>query len=348
MSLLFRHVHSLLFDRRSFWTLASLVVLGDVFLTLLIIRFISYTEIDWETYMIQASLVPAGHVHIHQWLYSIGDNIRNVQYVYALLYISTLVSSIGIYARAGAPNWLILALPLSKRLHSIYVLRLFNDCWAVLFMNLSILAIQMEFDIIGAALFSVALSVKMNILLYAPALVVIFAKRTWYPPFVAREYLNGAFDLSRVFLYKWTVNWRMVSEETFLSAQWKWSLLVGHLSVLVVFGWKWFGGWNVIERALRRPSLPAGFGGQEDVVLVLFTSNLIGITFARSLHYQFYSWYAQQVPYLAWRTRFHWSIKLCLIAATEYAWNVFPSTPLSSSTLFVANAGLLLGLYIAS
>lgn len=306
------------------------------------------TEIDWETYMIQASLYikgirdyslisgptgplvyPAGHVHIHQWLYSIGDNIRNVQYVYALLYISTLVSSIGIYARAGAPNWLILALPLSKRLHSIYVLRLFNDCWAVLFMNLSILAIQMEFDIIGAMLFSVALSVKMNILLYVPALVVIFAKRHGILPSLPavaavvavqlaaahpfreypKEYVNGAFDLSRVFLYKWTVNWRMVSEETFLSHKWKWSLLVGHLSILVAFGRKWFGGWNVIERAFKRPSLPAGFGVQEDVVLVLFTSNLIGITFARSLHYQFYSWYAHQVPYLAWRTRFHWSIK---------------------------------------
>ena len=35
-----------------------------------------------------------------------------------------------------------------------------------------------------------------------------------------------------------------------------------------------------------------------DIPLLLFTSNLIGITAARSLHYQFHSWYFHQIPFL--------------------------------------------------
>jgi hypothetical protein len=39
-------------------------------------------------------------------------------------------------------------------------------------------------------------------------------------------------------------------------------------------------------------------------VTILFSSNLVGIVFARSLHYQFYAWYAHQIVFLAWHTPF--------------------------------------------
>lgn len=76
-------------------------------------------------------------------------------------------------------------------------------------------------------------------------------------------YAHGAFDLGRVFLYKWTVNWRFLAEETFLDKRLALGLLIGHLSVLAVFGWfRWCnpdgGAFNVLSRGLKRPLLPAG------------------------------------------------------------------------------------------
>lgn len=76
----------------------------------------------------------------------------------------------------------------------------------------------------------------------------------------ARSYLKLAFEFSRQFLYKWTVNWRFVSEETFLSPMWSKGLLFLHLATLVVFGLRWCGRdggvFSVLGRGLRRPTLP--------------------------------------------------------------------------------------------
>jgi hypothetical protein len=131
---------------------------------------------------------------------------------------------------------------------------------------------------------SAALSVKMSILLYLPGLLVILFKRRGLATtlrltatIVATQallaftflhedywaYLRSSFDLSRVFLYKWTVNWRFVDEETFLSPRWANLLLAGHISVLILFGlFTWCkadgGVWRVLSRGIQRPRLPAG------------------------------------------------------------------------------------------
>lgn len=120
---------------------------------------------------------------------------------------------------------------------------------------------------------SLALSVKMSALLYLPGLLVILFKRHGLMATMrhllvmaatqivlarsflaedARAYFQNAFDLSRVFMYKWTVNWRFLDEQTFLSHSWARSLLVGHVTVLVVFGlFRWCrsdGGVAVVLR----------------------------------------------------------------------------------------------------
>ncbi|KAF8955451.1 glycosyltransferase family 58 protein [Flammula alnicola] len=372
---------ALLLNPKYFWHLAILVLIGDALLTELIIRYVPYTEIDWETYMMQTkvflqgqhnySLIagptgplvyPAGHVRIHQFLYGItdaGKDIRLAQQIYGVLYLITLVLSCGIYRSAGSiPNWIILLLPLSKRLHAIFALRLFNDCWSVAAVQASILAFQNGFYDTGMLLFSAALSVKMGILLYLPGLLVILFKRKgpistlihlvtllatqalFAVPFLREDpwaYAHSAFDLGRV---------------NFLSNRLATTLLLGHATVLIAFGlFKWCkpdgGVYRVLSRGIRSPFSPAGISSvtADYIATVLFTSNLIGILFARSLHYQFYSWYAQQIPFLAWRTRFPLPLKLVLLAGIEYAWNVFPSTPLSSGILLACNSLLLAGIW---
>ncbi|TFK72157.1 dolichyl-P-Man:Man(5)GlcNAc(2)-PP-dolichyl mannosyltransferase [Pluteus cervinus] len=392
-----RRLYALLTSPKYFWPFASLVIFGDAVLTQLIIRFISYTEIDWETYMVQVAVYlkgemdyskisgptgplvyPVGHLYIHQFLFKItdaGQNLWLAQQIYAALYLTTLFLSCVIYRRAGAPNWLLVFLPLSKRLHSIFVLRLFNDCWTLVPMQLAVLAFQGGLDHFGILLYSLALSVKMSALVYLPGLLVIFYKRrgllttahlvsiilasqvllAW--PFVQHDawaYIRSAFDLSRVFLYEWTVNWRFVRESAFLSPTFARTLLLGHVVTLIAFGHlQWCsadgGAWKTILRGLSKPTLPAGLVkmSARDVTLILFTSNLIGILFARSLHYQFYSWYAQQIPLLAWATPNLWLVKFALMANVEWAWNTFPSTRRSSGVLLACHIFLLTGIWAA-
>ena len=76
------------------------------------------------------------------------------QHIYALVYLTTFILSCSIYRSVGnIPNWVILFLPFSKRLHSIFVLRLFNDCWSVLAVEAAILAFQHNFYDTGILLF---------------------------------------------------------------------------------------------------------------------------------------------------------------------------------------------------
>ena len=50
-------------------------------------------------------------------------------------------------------------------------------------------------------------------------------------------YIKMAFDLGRVFLFKWTVNWRFLPEEVFLSTYFHVLLLSLHLALLALFAY---------------------------------------------------------------------------------------------------------------
>lgn len=59
-------------------------------------------------------------------------------------------------------------------------------------------------------------------------------------PFLATHplaYLRSAFNLGRVFLHQWTVNYRFLPEALFTSPAFHLSLLAVHIAALVLFFW---------------------------------------------------------------------------------------------------------------
>lgn len=248
----------------------------------------------------------------------------------------------------------------SYRIHSIYILRLFNDPVAVLFAYGSFYAFLRKRHSLSGFLFSFAISIKMNILLYAPAYALIFYEELGLKksiksagiaiatqillaaPFVYTNpwsYFNRAFDFNRVFLYKWTVNWRFLSEETFTSPQFFKLLLVIH--VLILFAMFWSRWLNIL--CLNK--FPFNIR-REDPILTLFIANFVGIACSRSLHYQFYVWYYHSLPMLVWATRFSTVAKLLLLGLIEFSWNQYPSTTISSSILHCSHLCILVGIFI--
>lgn len=161
-------------------------------------------------------------------------------------------------------------------------------------------------------------------------------------------FVLSKFHLGRVFEYKWTVNWKFLPESVFLGNPLAISLLVAHAMFLVGLAHvKWSrstGGLLNTCRSLflnpeNRGSLSPGF-----VVWCVFSGNFLGIVFARSLHYQFYSWYFFSLPFLLWQTHYNIALKLVLFFSIEFCWNIFPATEFSSGTLLVSHFCLLIGL----
>lgn len=169
-------------------------------------------------------------------------------------------------------------------------------------------------------------------------------------PFLAKNwqgYLGRAFELSRQFKFEWTVNWRMLGEEMFLSKQLSLILLVLHVLVLLFFitaRWLQPTGRSLVSLVPpmlrgKSPFTPAeelrvsGRVNPEYVMTTILSANVIGLLFARSLHYQFYAYLAWATPYLLWKAWPYTPAVYLLWAVQEAAWNTFPSTDLSSTAV---------------
>jgi|SaaInlV_125m_DNA_1040241.scaffolds.fasta_scaffold25203_1 alpha-1,3-mannosyltransferase len=384
-------------DARCAAAVSALLCAFELVFCVAIIAKVPYTEIDWRAYMDEVGgflqgerdytklkgdtgplVYPAGFVYLYAVLKKViigcaddapcddANDVRVAQYVFLVVYVAHLCVTLATYrnARGVVPPYALITLSISKRIHSIFVLRMFNDGVASLFAHLTVFAAQRRKWPLAFFLLSLGVSVKMNVLLMVPPALVLLVGGTrpsvaissvlifvvtqialslpfWMSGFF-REYVSRAFEFSRAFEYKWTVNWRFVSNETFGTKSFARALLVAHVVGLLLFAHKkWYvspreekakalrtrkDSSSVREKTLRKERFFFGFfadwfrrlprdaspsttmelclADPAHVMSTLHEGVFIGVVFARSLHYQFYAWYFHSLPFLLWRCDF--------------------------------------------
>ncbi|KAL3782027.1 hypothetical protein HJC23_003690 [Cyclotella cryptica] len=238
-----------------------LLLLFETALSSLVVTHLPYTEIDWVAYMpptckkcrpIKTSLASDAAAAVWRASMESGEDflgldgstspiaIRKIQWVFVVMYLVNSAVVMALYQRVlsgmrqrqqqrddqnlqfSALVWAwCIAMDitfLSKRIHSIFVLRLFNDAPAMLLLNLSMYLVACcDAWALGRVVFSLAGSIKMNIVLGWPFL-------STYPV----SYIKEAVEFDRVFFFKWTVNWKFLPEELFVSTMWALVLLSCH------------------------------------------------------------------------------------------------------------------------
>lgn len=181
-------------------------------------------------------------------------------------------------------------------------------------------------------------------------------------PFISkypREYISRAFEFSRVFQFKWTVNWRFVGEDVFLSRTFSLTLLIAQVSLLALFAIRWWLAPSKqtvpeIVRSIYRPPSPsqqAVIGSRitpQYCMTTILSSMAIGMLCARSLHYQFYSYIAWTTPYLLWQGGQGPVLLYMVWIVQEIAWNVYPSTVISSVVVVLSLLVAVLSSWFAS
>lgn len=395
-------------DRRVVRLVCVALIAFELVLSSLIVFKVNYTEIDWKAYLEEVHgyvqgerdytklrggtgplVYPAGFVYVYRALYGLVGGLKGgvtpagiaiAQRIFVGIYCLNQAIVFGIYEACEIlPPWAYLILCLSKRIHSVFVLRMFNDSVAMAVAYAAVMLFQRKKWVIGSCVLSLGVSIKMNVLLFMPGLLVLLVGGTKLSvsilslavfvatqifiaaPFLLthpREYVSRAFEIGRVFTHKWSVNFKFVDESVFVSKEFASFLLTAHLCVLFLFAHrKWCrqnGGFffsffkDFFKRAVKNIDGNQHTFTPAHVAIVLAESNFIGVVFARSLHYQFYSWYYHTLPLLLWSSsRSPTYVKLITIAAIEYCWNVYPSTATSSEIFIAIHSALLIQLALA-
>ena len=175
----------------------------------------------------------------------------------------------------------------------------------------------------------------------------------------ARAYVGRAFQLTRVFKYEWTVNWRFLPEETFLSRNFSIGLLVAHAAFLLLF---LFTRWtrplgrsprDLARLAFRVPDSAAQKRVFKElnfdfILTTMLTSVMIGMLFARSLHYQFFAYVAWSTPFLLHKAGINPALQWVIWFGQEAAWNVFPAAEITSKIIVGTMAAVVVNVWTAT
>ncbi|KAK7199921.1 dolichyl-P-Man:GDP-Man5GlcNAc2-PP-dolichyl alpha-1,3-mannosyltransferase [Novymonas esmeraldas] len=383
-----------------------------------VIAAVPYTEIDWKAYMEEVGgflggeldyrqlkggtgplVYPGGFVWIYSALYYItkmGEDIHLAQWIFAGVYLATLAVVLRLYTNAGHAWRVMIPLFVSRRMRSLYVLRLFNDCWAMFFLFAAVAFIagrpgsavtRTRQWFLGCLCFSAAVSVKMNVLLFAPGLLYVMLRTLplwrvlWYLlvcaavqvavglPFLTHDYtayLSGSFEVGRVFAHRWSVNYQFLDTDVFVMPELAIGLLVATAATWVLL---WRTRWaprtyltDAESRVLRpviadtqRQGCATKAGatcGEEAVatrgregeeaeeqavyaatVSTFFEANLVGVIFARSLHYQFYTWFFYTIPFVLSCTSYPRLLRVASFGLIRQGFERYPPTSTSSMML---------------
>jgi alpha-1,3-mannosyltransferase len=404
---------------KKFWLVVGVLCALDFVLALAVFRIISFTDIDITTYFFQIQTLlrgnldyreltgptgplvyPSGHVVAYTVLYFVtdgGTKIRRAQLIFCVLHALCFATVAAIYylyasdqppkGRRSFPLACIVILLASRRVMSLFVLRLFNDAIQAVLVYFSIALLARNYWTAGCLAFSASVAIKMNALLYAPALALVLCQALgplrafvhivvvcgglqlllgapflWYAP---GSYISKAFEFSRVFMYKWSVNGAFLPEHVFVDKRLAVALLVGHLFTLLIFGhfrWTAAGSGGLVGLvSVRHPESRLWLVGREwwdwasryrvrrlrrsHVIHCMFSCNLIGIAFARTLHYQFYLWYFHTLPLLVFSSALPTPVCFAVLLAIELVFNIYPPRGVAALALCVSHFAALSGLW---
>ncbi|GET93276.1 alpha-1,3-mannosyltransferase, putative [Leishmania tarentolae] len=391
--------------------LVSVALAAEAVVILAVILTMPYTEINWKAYMEGVEGFLAGDVDYRNlkngtgplvypggfvWVYSVlyyltkkGEAVELAQWLHAGVYLVTLTMVLRLYTSSGLTWKTIIPLFVSKRIRSLYVLQLSSDCWAMLFLFAAVSFIagrpsravtRSRQWFIGCLCYSFAVSIKMDILLFAPGMLYVmlrtlpFWRVVWNLfvcaalqvavslPFLVydyRAYLAKSVKLDCGLIEQWPVNYRFLDADLVRRPEFGQALFAMTVATWILL---WRTRWAArtyltdseaqvlhpaIEETRRQSTLSRGRAHGDEAVddeaqeqavyastlLTFFEANLVGVIFARSIHYQFYTRFFYTVPLVLAYTKFPRVLRLMSFALIRQGFESFPPTPNTSMML---------------